>query len=420
MRARARMYAPCAVVRRVRARLEKRGGRADAARWRRRERGRGRAVDGQLRLPRARGVDGGLRAHALLGGRGELAVLDVPLFRLRRRYRLGRRHDGRSRHRPVGRTVDGGGAVARKGGGVVVVGLTLALSVHIVAERGRERVQRHRGFDRVVGGVGLQPLVLERLSGRGTRRGIDAEQRLDKLPRLDATLDRYRPCRLALADKTHERAHVARVERQRRREHRKEDDAHRPHVRLGAIVLALVLHQLGRGVERRAAVRLEQPNRLERRKPKIGNLDHQRAARVLAVGQHQVLELQVAVVDPERMAKGEAFEELAQEVARLLVGEAALLVKKGEQVAVGAVLHHEVVALRRLDPRVEAYDVRVPQQRVVGNLALQEELSTFLETVAFDDLDGHLRARARGKAVDTCQKGAEGQHRRVLRAPFGY
>ena len=70
------------------------------------------------------------------------------------------------------------------------------------------------------------------------------------------------------------RLHIVGVERERRRQQCVEDDATGPHVALARVVacVACTAQQLGRRVERRAAVGFARAERLEIAQPKVGNL----------------------------------------------------------------------------------------------------------------------------------------------------
>ena len=130
------------------------------------------------------------------------------------------------------------------------------------------------------------------------------------------------------------------VEGERGAEQRVEDDAAAPHVapaRVVAVGRRAVGHELGRGVERAAAEGAAQVagRGLQHAQAEVGDLDGGRLG--LLAGEHQVLQLEVAVADAQLVAEVDPVHQPAEERARQVVRQPARRVDELEQVAAGAV-----------------------------------------------------------------------------------
>mmetsp|Transcript_33881 Transcript_33881/g.112083 ORF Transcript_33881/g.112083 Transcript_33881/m.112083 type:complete len:428 (+) Transcript_33881:132-1415(+) len=169
-----------------------------------------------------------------------------------------------------------------------------------------------------------------------------------------------------------------------------QDDAEGPDVRLSAVVArgAVEVEDLGRDVVRRAARGGEQLPRLhDGREPKVCDADLKVVSDPL---EKDVLRLEVAVRDAERVAKGDAAADLREDGAHLLLAEARLRVEHLEQVASVHVLHHHQDLGGRVQHLVKPDDVRVVEQLEEPDLARQPlPLRREHDPVPVEALDGN-------------------------------
>ena len=358
-------------------------------------------------------------------------LLDETVEEARRlRGRPARRHGG-----PVG----DGGRARRHDGREAALGHGHAGGELGHGRRRREQTGAERdaaaAFEvahrRHLGGLArlAQPDVAAHLGGGGARLGPQQQQARHELRRVEAAVARHGLGGQPGAHLLHEAGDRRRVEGQAAREQRVQDDAARPHVGHARVVRVRGLggrEDLGRRVERRAARLVRERAHVGHpAQPKVGNLEaeaadvareplaaHERRRRRRldrpldgargGLGgerdEHQVLELEVAVVEAERVAEVEAAHELLEQAARLAVREIAARLEQLREIARRAVVHHERDLMRRRDPRVQPDDVRMAELLVVAHLGLQQLVRVALELGAVDDLDGDALARAQRRA----------------------
>ena len=172
--------------------------------------------------------------------------------------------------------------------------------------------------------------------------------------------------RLDLAEQA---AHVLVIERQPPGEEREEDDAAAPYVRRSALVLKPV-HDLGARVVRAPAARLElRVRRRERGHTPVRDLDERRVERV----DEDVLRLEVAMDDRERVRIVEAVHDLLEVRERLERGELPTVDEEIEELAALDVLEDEIQLALALVHVVYAHDVRVVHELHHHDLAVDPE-----------------------------------------------